>query len=314
MALHPNRIAKVRRAKRCCGDSRGASSVIASTFSEHLLTASTNCAWLPPCIAVTTHANAAGPTHAPGGVATLRACSPQMLDSGFLAFQPSTKSSMSPGALSPPCRPGSPPGGPGEVTRLEKDRQELVRAHTSKPDPPLFEKLAQAQLPSVARGTSELESIELLGHHVLGHSEVRVCRNQQEIHGFLVLVVVLPSIRRRHIIRQHNSPAIPQAKPRELEPTHMSCATWTSIKAAGHFRQGGKQLTICPSSENVGGVLCCWARILPCQPLHVVLEFQKRSRMQDLRLSGCWNINAWEFALHTRSPLVLSLNQPIKVK
>ena len=28
MALHPNKIAKVRRAKRCCGDSRGASSVI----------------------------------------------------------------------------------------------------------------------------------------------------------------------------------------------------------------------------------------------------------------------------------------------
>ena len=191
MALHPNKIAKVRRAKRCCGDSRGASSVIVSTFSKHLLTASTNCARLPPCIAVTTHADAAGPTHAPGGIAALRAGCPKMLDSGLLAFQPATKSSMSPGTFAPPCRPGSPPGGPGEVTRLKEIRQELVRAHTSQPGPPLLEKLAQAQLPSVTRCTSELKCIEILGHHILGHLEARIGRDQQEIHRFLVLVVVL---------------------------------------------------------------------------------------------------------------------------
>ena len=35
--------------------------------------------------------------------------------------------------------------------------------------------------------------------------------------------------------------------------------------------------------------------------------------MKDLRLSGCRDIDSWEFALHTRSPLVYSLNHPIKV-
>ena len=323
MALHPNKTAKVRRAKRCCGDSRGAASVIASTVGKHLLASSTNCARLPPCVAVTAHTDTAGPTNAPGGIAAFRASCPKLLDSGFLAFQPATKSPMSPGAFSPPGLPGSPPGGPGEVPRLNEVGQDLVWAHTSLPGPPLVQELANTQLPSVTRCASELQCIEILGHHVLGHLVLRVGRHQQEIHRLLMLVIVLPGILGRHIIWQHDSPTIPQTNPRELEPAHMSCASWTFIEAAGQLRQRGEQFRVSSRGDDIGGVqhldtvhpasVCGSTHALSCQPLHVVFEFQKRSRMQDLRLSGCRNVDAWESSLHTRSPLVYIVNQPIEV-
>ena len=59
--------------------------------------------------------------------------------------------------------------------------------------------------------------------------------------------------------------------------------------------------------------VCCSIRALPRQPFHVALELQESSSMKDLRLSGCRDIDSWEFALHTRSPLVYNLNHPIKV-
>ena len=93
-----------------------------------------------------------------------------------------------------------------------------MRAHASEPTPPLIEHLSQAQLPSVTRCAPELQSIEVLGHDVGCHLEFCVGSDQQQVHWVLVLVVVRSSIRRRHIVRQHNSPAIPQAEPRELEP------------------------------------------------------------------------------------------------
>ena len=138
-----------------------------------------------------------------------------------------------------------------------------------------------------------------------------------------MLVVVLPSVRRRDIVRQHNSPAIPQAEPRELEPPNMSCAALAVISATGQLWQGREQLRVCPSRDDVGGVqhfnpmhpacVSCHFRALPCQPFHVALELQESSRMENLRLGGCRDIDPWEFALHTRSPLVSSLNQSIKV-
>ena len=86
---------------------------------------------------------------------------------------------MGPGAFSPPCWPGSPPGCSGEVARIEEGRQELVRARASEPTPPLIEQLSQAQLPSVTRCAPELQSVEILGHDVGCHLELRVGSNQQ---------------------------------------------------------------------------------------------------------------------------------------
>jgi len=42
----------------------------------------------------------------------------------------------------------------------------------------------------------------------------------------------------------------------------------------------------------------------------VLFELQKGSRTKDLRLGGCWDIYPWEFALHTRSPLVTTQVTP----
>ena len=42
---------------------------------------------------------------------------------------------------------------------------------------------------------------------------------------------------------------------------------------------------------------------LPDQPLHVLLELQKRGSMEDLGLSRRGDVNPWELPQHPRAPL-----------
>ena len=126
-------------------------------------------------------------------------------------------------------------------------------------------------------------------------------------------VVVVPSFVGSHIWRHHDASAVPKPKPRELEPSKVGCAAFAVLHATGHLGQRGKQVRIGPCGHDIGGVANfdpmhpasagCQILPFPCQPLNVLLELQKSSRMKDLRLSGRRGVNPWELTLHARSPL-----------
>ena len=120
--------------------------------------------------------------------------------------------------------------------------RELTAAHAPVPGTPLVKDFPQAQLPGVTRCAPELKRVELLRNHVGGHLKVRVSCHQQQVHAILVPVVEVPSFVGSHIRRQHDTSAIPQTEPGELEPAKMGCAALANIDAARHLRQRGEKI------------------------------------------------------------------------
>ena len=104
-------------------------------------------------------------------------------------------------------------------------------------------------------------------------------------------------------------------KPRELEPSNLTCATLTISLAAGHFDQGREHVKFTGNGDDKWGMpdpdcvrptrVCSQALALPCQPLHMLLELQEGCCVEDIRLSSSRDINTRECAQHTRSPLVI---------
>jgi hypothetical protein len=89
-------------------------------------------------------------------------------------------------------------------------------------------------LSSVTRCAPELKCVyELLRNHVGGH--------QQQVHPILVPLIV-PSFVGSHIRGLHDTSAIPQTEPGELEPAKMGCAALANIDAARHLRQRGEKI------------------------------------------------------------------------
>ena len=243
MALHPNKIAKVRRAKRCCGSLRGSSSVIMSTFGQHLPTSSTKSAWLPPSKTGTLHSHAAQPANAPCRIPAISAGCPKLQCAGTLPLQPATKRSMRSRSITSPGWPGSPPGSPREEPRFDESWTELTAADAPEPGAPLVKDFPQAQLSSVTRCASALKRVELLGNHVGGQVWSSRRPPQRQVHTILVPIVG-PSFVGNHIRGQHDTPAIPQTEPGELEPAKVGCAALAVIDATRHLRQrGGKDLS-----------------------------------------------------------------------
>ena len=70
--------------------------------------------------------------------------------------------------------------------------------------------------------------------------ETRVGGHQQQVHGVLVLVVVVPSIRRRHIIRQHNPRLFHKPSHGNLNPPTWAAQRLQSSTQQGIFGKGGK--------------------------------------------------------------------------